>query len=78
MQSSELTEQQTLKKLDASLRRKAKAQGFRLMKSRARDPKVPGYGTYGLVNVYTNFLELGDTNSGFGYCLEEIQRYLND
>lgn len=61
---------------ESALRRDSRRQGFIMKKARTRNPENPEHGTYCLVCAYTNFLELGDHNTGFGYSLEEIDEYL--
>lgn len=59
-------------------RRKARRQGLVLQKSRARDPRNPTYGTYCLVNEYTNTLEYGDYSNGYGLDLDGVEAALNE
>ena len=58
------------------LRRTADRQGLRLEKSRRRDPRAWDFGTYQIVDLYTNLLVLGDHNRGYGCDLDEIEAYL--
>jgi len=58
------------------LRRMADRQGLRLEKSRRRDPQALTFGTYRLVDLYTNNLVLGDRERGFGCDLDELEQYL--
>ncbi|MDN5771128.1 MAG: hypothetical protein L0H24_09570 [Microlunatus sp.] len=58
------------------LRRAAQRQGLRLEKSRSRDPRAIGYGTYHLVNLATNTLEVYGNGHGFGLNLDEIETAL--
>jgi hypothetical protein len=57
------------------LRRMAERQGLRLVKSRRRDPRAIGYGTYGLIDG-RNRLVLGDRQNGYGYTLDEVETWL--
>jgi len=61
------------------LRRAAGRQGLMLAKSRSRDPRALGYGTYGLCDASTRGLVLGDGQvlSGYGCDLDEIDAWLN-
>jgi hypothetical protein len=59
------------------LRRMAQRQGLRLEKSRRRDRRALGYGTYMLVDPHTNTIEAGDHQHGYGMTLVEIERALN-
>jgi hypothetical protein len=58
------------------LRRAATRQGLRLEKSRARDPRAIGYGTYQLTNPYSNTLVAYGLQSGYGLSLDQIEKAL--
>ena len=60
------------------LRRAAERQGLRLQKSRARDPRALGFGTYQLVDADNNFPVWADWTLGRGYGLDltEVADYL--
>lgn len=60
------------------LRRKAARQGLALRKSRSRTPEAPDYGTYCLVDESSNCFALADRNMGYGYDLDDIEKYLNE
>jgi len=45
-------------------------------KSRRRDPQALTFGTYRLVDLYTDNLVLGDPERGFGCDLDELEKYL--
>jgi hypothetical protein len=57
-----------------------------LERSRSRDPRAPGFGTYGLIegppssaggdNWRGRVLVAGDQNTGFGLTLEDVARHL--
>jgi hypothetical protein len=71
------------KVLENRLRRAADRQGFRLEKSRARDPRALTYGTYQLVQVTapgghwrSRELVAGDHNTGYGLNLDDVARFL--
>lgn len=67
--------EQDRKVLENRLRRAADRQGLRLEKSRLRDPRAIGYGTFRLVDADTVILHDGSPR-GFGVGLHEIARYL--
>jgi hypothetical protein len=67
---------QEYKVLENRLRRAANRQGLRLEKSRARDPRAIGYGTYHLVDVDTNTLASYGYQQGYGLNLEDVWRFL--
>jgi hypothetical protein len=56
------------------LRRMADRQGLRLEKSRRRDPRALGYGTYRLVNKRTSAVVAGDED--YGLTLDQIEEHL--
>ncbi len=55
------------------LRRMAERQGLRLLKSRRRDPRAADYGTYMLLDVYTNSVVASGLQSGYGLSLDAIE-----
>jgi hypothetical protein len=62
--------------LENRLRRAAARQGLRLEKSRARDPRALGHGTYCLIDWRTRGLIAGDAGTGYGLDLADIALYL--
>ena len=56
------------------MRRAAARQGYRLTKSRRRDPRAVDFGKYWLIDPDMNGLVAGDQ---FGWTLEEIEQYLS-
>lgn len=67
---------QEYKVLENKLRRSAERQGFRLERSRARDPRALGYGTYQLVDNQTNTLASYSLQSGYGLDLSDVATFL--
>lgn len=61
---------------ESRLRRMAERQGLALQKSRRRDPRASGYGTYQLVDVHRNTLVAGDPAAGYGLDLDDVERWL--
>ena len=61
-----------VKTYESKVRRAAKRQGLVLVKSRRRDPNAWDYGTYGLLDVRTRRLVVGDHDTGFGLSLSEV------
>jgi hypothetical protein len=57
------------KVLENRLRRQLQRMGYRLMKSRARDPYDITFAGYQVVDVRTNGLAAGHGNVGRGYAL---------
>lgn len=68
-----MTEQQR-KVLENRLRRAADRQGLRLEKSRLRDPRAIGFGTFMLTRSGT--VVRAGSPKGYGLELHEIARYL--
>jgi hypothetical protein len=70
--------EQEYKVLENRLRRAADRQGLRLAKSRTRDPRAIGYGTYMLVDQRTNGVVFADwvLPRGFGLDLHDVADYL--
>lgn len=60
------------------VRRAAQRQGLRLEKSRARDPRAAGYGTYMLVSIDTGGVVFADWagQGGYGLDLADVANYL--
>lgn len=58
------------------VRRMAERQGLRLEKSRRRDPRALGYGTYQLVDPNRNTIVAGDNERGYGLDLEAVEGQL--
>jgi hypothetical protein len=65
-----------IKVLENRLRHAADRQGFRLQKSRARDPRAVTYSTYQLVDVRTGGLAVGSISFGYGLGLDDVERAL--
>lgn len=57
----------------ARLRRMAARQGFRLAKSRRRDPMATDFGGWFLTNTTTNVLEAHE----HGVSLDDVERFLH-
>lgn len=64
------------KVLENRLRRAAARQGLRLVKSRARDPRAVGYGTFMLVDVQTTGVACYGLSDGYGLDLHHVAAYL--
>jgi hypothetical protein len=58
------------------LRRMAERQGYRLVKSRRRDPRAIDYGTYWIVDPKTNAIVAGGGPSQRGMNLDDIEAWL--
>ena len=61
---------------ETRLRRMAERQGLALHKSRRRDWRALDFGTYGLYDARNNTLEVGDSSTGFGLTIDEVEASL--
>lgn len=59
------------------LRRAAARQGCVLIKSRRRDRRALDYGAYFVADASTNALVAGDSASGGGLSLDQVETYLS-
>jgi hypothetical protein len=66
----------TEKTRENRLRRMAQRQGYRLMKSRSRDPRAIGFGEYMIVDLETNLTATGDPRRGEGLDLDGVEEWL--
>jgi hypothetical protein len=59
-------------------RRELDRMGYRLMKSRARDPRDLTFGGYQIVDVETNGLTAGwgNANRGFAFDLDDVEEWI--
>ena len=55
------------------MRRMAQRQGWRLIKSKRRDPRAVDFGQFWLVDIYTNGAVTGGQ---FGISLDEVEEFL--
>lgn len=58
------------------LRRMAERQGLILQKSKLRDHRAIGYGTYQLTNAATGAIVASGSPAGFGLSLDEVEKVL--
>jgi hypothetical protein len=58
------------------LRNKALRQGLILRRSRRRDPRSLGYGTYGLYDAVTEKVQHGDELTRYGLSLSDVDQIL--
>lgn len=58
------------------LRRAAERQGFRLVKSRRRDPRALDYGRFMIVDR-DNRAVAGELNTGRGLTIDQVESFLN-
>lgn len=64
---------------ESRLRRAAERQGFRLRKSRRRDPRAIGYGRYQLVPAgRKGGVGYGSGDMDYKLTLDEVEKALND
>ena len=58
------------------LRRAADRQGLRLERSRRRDPRALGFGTYRLTDARTGGVVAAGSEGGYGLTLDQVEDYL--
>jgi hypothetical protein len=75
-QAVEKAERDRVRRREGRLRQKAKRQGLRLEKSRLRDPRLPGYGGYRLVEVSRNTVVYGAGPYAYSATLDAIEAFL--
>ena len=68
--------EQETKVRENRVRRIAERRGFKLAKSRLRDPYAVGYGGYMLIDARRNFAVLGGQHFDFSASLEDVEEYL--
>jgi hypothetical protein len=66
------------KVLENKLRRMASRRGWRLEKSRRRDPNALDYGGYMLVDAYRNIVLYGAHQHQYELSLQDVQAILTD
>jgi hypothetical protein len=59
------------------LRRAADRQGYRLEKSKRRDPRAIGYGTFSIIRISDGEKVAGDPDTGRGLNLAEVDQFLS-
>jgi hypothetical protein len=64
------------KVLENRLRRAAERQGFRLEKSRRRDPRAYDFNTYQLIDAVTGKLVASALPDGYGLGLDDVAEVL--
>ena len=68
--------EETAKVKENRVRRAAQRQGMVLAKSRARDPRALGYGTYQLRGENGQVIKGGSLKGGWGLTLDQIEQRL--
>jgi hypothetical protein len=58
------------------IRQMAARRGFRVQKSRRRDPGAIGYGRFQLIDAANNMIVLGSLRHEYDATLDEIESYL--
>lgn len=78
MPTDEVVDEQAERSRERRLRRRAEREGLRLAKSPCRILQAPEYGTYHLVDVYSNCVVALGLQSGFGLSLDEVEAALDE
>jgi hypothetical protein len=61
---------------ESRLRRKARSQGLRLVKSRSRTPEHSDWATFGIVDARSNFVVASAGWTTYGLNLDDIEAFL--
>lgn len=77
MHMNDADERNDDKRRENRARRKARRQGFRLIKSRSRSPEHYNFGGFVLVDC-NGFVEAGGNPHEFAMKLEDVERFLAD
>ncbi len=62
---------------ESAVRSRATTRGLKLEKSRSRCEEWPGYGTYRVIDPFTNTVVFGGGYDTFGKSLEDCASYIN-
>jgi hypothetical protein len=65
-------------KSDASIRALARRRGLSVQKCRSRNPQLPGFGMYRVIDPYTNRVAFGAHPHDYSATLEEIAAFLRE
>ena len=61
---------------EEQLARLARRKGFDLQKNRCRDPKIPSFGGYLLIDVDSDLVAIGDSPFPYSATLDDVENYL--
>jgi hypothetical protein len=61
---------------EGNLQRMAQRMGFSLQKNRCRDPKIPSFGGYLLIDLESDLVAVGDSPFPYSASLDDIEEYL--
>jgi hypothetical protein len=67
-----------LKVREARVRRMIDRQGYRLKKSRRRDPRAVGYGHYRIVDPHTNTVVAGAGRAAYNMTLDQAEAWATE
>lgn len=62
---------------EKTARRAAERQGYRIEKSRQRDPRGRSHNTWKIVDADTGELVAGDPHTGYGLTLGQVELFLS-
>jgi hypothetical protein len=60
------------------VRRAVARRGYQLQKARRRDPKGFDYGTFQIIDPWTNEFIHGDITRGYGLSLDDVETWLKE
>ena len=78
MQNSDTRLDSKLPNREKRMRRAARARGYRLVKSRSRDPKSPSFGCYVVIDAERDAVVLGAEPHAFSASLDQVESFLMD
>ena len=73
-----MNNQRVVEQKEDMLRKNLKRRGYLLRKSRIRNPQVPGFGGYMIVDMNTNFVVMGASPFTFSLTLDDVESFVRD
>lgn len=73
-----MNSRRTVELKEGSLRRSLKRMGYRLKKNRTRDPRVPSFGGYMILDLCTNCVVMGASPFSFSLTLDDVESFIRD
>lgn len=73
---SSMSNDNAFKARENKARRAVARQGYKLIKNRVRDPRVPTYGQYMIADPYTNGIVAGSGGMDWNLDLDDVEKWL--
>lgn len=73
-----MNSRRTVERKEGSLRQSLKRMGYRLKKNRIKDPLVPGFGGYMILDLGTNCVVMGASPFSFSLTLDDVESFIRD